>query len=87
MEEFEAFKCITLFFHWRYTYYTRRYEMTADLEFIYWMNNKEWYRINPENNTFELTDKATERARRSFELYKEKQKNHKHEIETIGYRV
>lgn len=42
--------------------------MTANRERMYWMTNKEWYFIN-ENNQFELTDKAPERAIKSFELY------------------
>lgn len=49
--------------------------MTARREFMYWRTNKEWYRINSEKDCFELTDKASERARRSFELYKEVQKS------------
>lgn len=49
--------------------------MTAKKEFMYWRTKKEWYRINLEKNCFELTDKATERARRSFKMYQEIQKN------------
>ena len=51
--------------------------MTADKEFMYWRSNKEWYRINRENDCFELTEAAPERARQSFELYKKMQANHK----------
>lgn len=36
----------------------------------YWMQNKEWYTINKELDRFELTEKATDKARRSFEVYK-----------------
>ena len=49
--------------------------MTAKREFMYWRTNKEWYRINSEKDCFELTDKATERARKSFELYQKVQKS------------
>lgn len=38
-------------------------------ESMYWSTNKEWYRINTVNDSVELTDKATERAVKSFELY------------------
>jgi hypothetical protein len=51
--------------------------MTADREFMYWRSNKEWYRIN-ENGCFELTDKATDRAKKSYELYKQVQKNNRY---------
>lgn len=43
--------------------------MNADREPMYWMSNKDWYRINKEKDEFELTDKAPERARRSFEMW------------------
>ena len=45
--------------------------MTADREVMYWQRNSEWYKINEEKECFELTDKATERAIKSFEMYKE----------------
>ncbi len=48
--------------------------MTANMEFMYWRTNKEWYTINREKDCFELTEQAPERARKSFELYKEIQK-------------
>lgn len=40
--------------------------MNADLELFYWHSNPEWYRKG-ENGGYELTDKAPERARKSFE--------------------
>lgn len=49
--------------------------MTANREFMYWRTNKEWYRINSKKDCFELTDKATERAKRSFKMYQEVQKS------------
>ena len=36
---------------------------------MYWASNKEWYRINEEEDRFELTEQAPEKARRSFLLY------------------
>ncbi len=41
--------------------------MSGDEEIMYWHSNPEWYRINEEGK-FELTDKAPERAIKSFEL-------------------
>lgn len=45
--------------------------MTADKESLYWKTNKEWYFIN-ESGEYELTDKAPERAKKSFELFNSK---------------
>lgn len=39
--------------------------MTIDPELSYWKSNPEWYRINAKGE-YELTEKATERARKSF---------------------
>lgn len=50
--------------------------MTANREPLYWRSNKEWYRINREKDCFELTSKATERAKKSFEMYQKLQKRH-----------
>lgn len=49
--------------------------MTVDpeaKESMYWVKNKEWYRVNREKGGIELTDKAPERARKSFEMYRER---------------
>ena len=49
--------------------------MTVDpkaKESMYWVKNEEWYRVNREKGGIELTDKAPERARKSFELYCER---------------
>lgn len=43
--------------------------MTGDKESLYWEINKEWYRFNEEKDCYELTDKAPERAIKSFELF------------------
>ena len=43
-------------------------------EMFYWMTDKEWYRINMKMDRFELTDKAPERAKRSFDMYNNPEK-------------
>jgi len=45
--------------------------MTANKESVYWKTNKEWYKIN-DAGEYELTEAATERAKKSFELYNSK---------------
>lgn len=50
---------------------------TVNTELLYWQSNDEWYKINYEKDCFELTDKAPERARKSFDMYKEFQKKHR----------
>jgi hypothetical protein len=37
-------------------------------EYLYWGTNKEWYDYDENDQPF-LTEKAPERARKSFELY------------------
>lgn len=44
--------------------------MTANKELMYWHSNKKWYFINKKTKQFELTDKAPERAIKSFEKWK-----------------
>lgn len=43
--------------------------MTMNKEAVYWRSNKAWYRINSDNE-YELTKAAPERARKSFEIFK-----------------
>ena len=45
--------------------------MSANTELMYWKKDKSWYIINKEKDIYELTDKAPERARKSFEMWKE----------------
>ena len=40
--------------------------MTMDRELFYWQSNPDWYRVNSDGK-YELTEKAPERARKSFE--------------------
>ncbi len=49
--------------------------MNTNTELLYWRTNKEWYRVNEEKDCFELTEKASDRAKESFKMYKEFQKN------------
>ena len=49
--------------------------MTANKESSYWASNPAWYRINKEKDSFELTDEAPERARISFEMWKNTKKH------------
>jgi hypothetical protein len=49
--------------------------MTVDpeaKESMYWIKNEEWYRVNRVKGGIELTDKAPERARKSFEMYQKR---------------
>ena len=48
---------------------TCKKSMSGNRECVYWKKNKDWYRINWEKDCYELTDKAPERAIKSFELY------------------
>ena len=43
--------------------------MSSNLEPLYWKSNPEWWRVDRETGRFALTDKAPERARKSFEMY------------------
>ena len=43
--------------------------MTTNNESMYWMENKDWYRINRERDCMELTPEAPPRAVESFRLY------------------
>ena len=46
--------------------------MTMNKEIFYWQSDKSWYRFDEEQKIIVLTDEAPERARKSFELMKEK---------------
>lgn len=49
--------------------------MTASKEAMFWASNPEWFRINTETDQFELTDAAPERARVSFDMWKNPKKD------------
>lgn len=55
--------------------------MTTNMESVYWMRNEEWYKITEKG--FILTEKAPERARKSFELYKKINKIRNIEVKQI----
>ena len=45
--------------------------MSGNTELLYWRKDKSWYRYDEDKDMYELTDKATDRAKASFELWKE----------------
>ncbi len=53
--------------------------MTGDKEALYWQTNPEWWTIV--NNKYVLTDKATERAKESFKIFKGEKPLHPHGYE------
>jgi hypothetical protein len=50
-------------------------EMTANKEIIYWRSDENWYIYDQKSKTYRLTDKAPERAVKSFALLKDHYKN------------
>lgn len=48
--------------------------MTSNKEPLYWSSNPEWYFINEKTDDFELTEIAPERARISFDMWKNPKK-------------
>jgi len=44
--------------------------MTSTIEILYWRLDAKWYVYNQENEEFSLTERAPERAVKSFELWK-----------------
>lgn len=53
--------------------------MTGDKEALYWQTNPKWWTIV--NNKYVLTDKATERAKESFKIFKGEKPLHPHGYE------
>lgn len=45
--------------------------ISGNTEIMYWYSNKAWYRHDEMRDVYELTDEATDRARESFEMWKE----------------
>ena len=43
-------------------------------ELMFWSENPEWYIVDVEKNSITLTDKAPERAKKSFEKWKKMNK-------------
>lgn len=43
-------------------------------EYLIWLENPEWYSFDKKSNSYVLTDKAPERAKKSFEKWKKKNK-------------
>lgn len=47
--------------------------MNRNSEVMYWQSNKDWYIIDDENDTFVIREDAPDRAKESFEMWKELQ--------------
>ncbi len=45
--------------------------ISGNTELLYWRKDKSWYEYDPKIKSYNLTDKATERAKASFEQWKE----------------
>lgn len=45
--------------------------MSGNTELLYWQEDESWYKYNKEKKAYELTDKATERAKNSFKMWKD----------------
>lgn len=45
--------------------------MSGNTELLYWYKDESWYEYNEENDSYTLTENAPERAKASFELWKE----------------
>ena len=50
--------------------------MNRNSEVMYWQSNKDWYEIDDEKDTFVIREDAPERAKKSFEMWKELQVRH-----------
>ena len=48
--------------------------MTGNKESVYWASDPSWYRVNEETDEFELTENATERAKVSFDMWRNPEK-------------
>ena len=45
--------------------------MSGNTEMLYWRKDKSWYEYNQETDSYSLTEKAPQRARESFEMWKD----------------
>ncbi len=48
--------------------------MDTNFESIYWLTNKDWYKINEEKDCFEILDSAPAKAKLSFKIWCGKRK-------------
>lgn len=48
--------------------------MKRKSELLFWRSEKSWYSFDKESNSYVLTDKAPERAKKSFEAWKKHNK-------------
>ena len=51
--------------------------ISANTESLYWLTNKNWYRVNEEKDCFEILDSAPTKAKISFEIWSGKRKSTK----------
>lgn len=51
--------------------------MSMNSESTFWLTNKNWYRINKENDCFEILDSAPAKAKLSFEIWSGKRKSNR----------
>ena len=51
--------------------------MSMNTESTFWLSDKSWYRINKENDSFEILDSAPAKAKLSFEIWSGKRKSAK----------
>lgn len=50
------------------------FDMTGNTEILYWRSNKDWYEDDPTDEyIFRVKSNASERAKKSFELWKKYQ--------------
>ena len=45
--------------------------LSGNREILYWRKDESWYKYDKSRKMYELTDKAPQRAKESFELWKE----------------
>lgn len=50
--------------------------VNRDSEVMYWIKNKDWFTFDDENDTFQIREDAPEKAKKSFEMWKEVQIEH-----------
>ena len=45
-----------------------------EIEWLYFLDNEEWYKFDYDKNEYVLTDKATPKAKKTYEKYLEQKK-------------
>ena len=57
--------------------------MTKDFNKLFWRTNKNWYGFDPSIEDFYLTEDAPEKAKKSFELWKNEKSDNESSDEDI----